>query len=266
MTILTGWQIDFFRTNGYLVVRQLIDATTLNRLRRVLISIVEGEVEGIRRKLPVRFSDGTKVTEFQGLWKTNPVFEDFLHTSRLGEVASQLMDTPEVRLFYDQIFYKEAKIGGAVPCHQDYDYWQHISTPNIVTAWMAISRVNRESGCMYMIPGSHRWGLIQRLGSNILKDTDPERMLKHDLNEEQRKQILREPVILEPGDVSFHHSLVIHCSYLNTSGAPRLGYLHRYLPAEARYVESHDLHKSHEINVKDGELINTGNFPRVWPH
>ncbi len=266
MPVITKEQVDFFRTNGYLIMSQLIDQETVNALRMALLQIVEGREDGIRRKLPVQFSNGTKVTEFQGLWKTDPVFARLLNHSKLGEVAAALLDTSEVRLFYDQIFYKDARIGGAVPCHQDYDYWQHISTPNIITAWMAISHVDRDSGCMYMLPGSHRWGLIQRLGSNIMKDTDPELMLKHDLDDGQRQKVVREPVILEPGDVSFHHSLVIHCSYPNQSSAPRLGYLHRYLPAEARYVESHDLHKTHEINVKDGELINTENFPQVWPH
>ncbi len=266
MAVLTIEQVEFFLTNGYLIVRQLIDSKTVELLQGALRHIVEGHDEGIRRKLPVKFPNGTKVTEFQGLWKTNPVFADFLKTSKLGEVASQLMSTSEVRLLYDQIFYKDAKVGGAVPCHQDYDYWQHISTPNMVTAWMAISSVTRESGCMYVIPGSHQWGLIDRFGSNIMKDSDPELFLKQGLNEAQTNKLVREPITLEPGDVSFHHSLVIHCSYPNTSNTSRLGYIHRYLPAEARYVESHDLHKTHEIHVKDGELISGAGLPLVWPH
>ncbi len=266
MPVLTNEQVELFRTKGYLIVRKLNDSKTVETLRGALMNIVGGHEEGIRRKLPVKFANGTKVTEFQGLWRTNPIFADFLRTSSLGEAAAQLMATPEVRLLYDQIFYKEPKLGGPVPCHQDYDYWQYISTPNMLTAWMAISDVTRESGCVYFLPGSHRWGLIDRFGSNVTKDTDPELFLKQDLSEEQRKKVVREPAILEPGDVSFHHSLVIHCSYPNTSSAPRLGYIHRYIPADARYVESHDLHKSHEIDVGDGELINTAGFPRVWPH
>jgi len=266
MPFLSSGQVEFFKTNGYLIVRQLIDSKTLELLRGALMHIVGGHEEGIRRKLPVKFANGTKVTEFQGLWKTNPVFADFLNTSKLAEVASQLMGTAEVRLLYDQIFYKDAKIGGAVPCHQDYDYWQHISTPNIVTAWIAISNVTRESGCMYVIPGSHQWGLIDRFGSNIMKDSDPELFLKQDLIKEQTQKLVREPMTLEPGDVSFHHSLLIHCSYPNTSNVSRLGYIHRYLPAEARYVESHDLHKTHEIHVRDGEFIRGSAFPLIWPH
>lgn len=266
MSFLTEDQVKLYRVNGYLIVRQMIEQSRVEELRAALMKIVNGQEEGIRRKLPVQFPNGTKVTEFQGLWKTDPIFTEFLKTSQLGEAAAQLMDTAEVRLLYDQVFYKDAQIGAAVPCHQDYDYWQHISTPGMLTAWMAMSSVNQESGCMYMIPGSHRWGLIERIGSNIMKDTDPELFLKRNLNEQQREKVIREPVVLEPGDVSFHHSLVIHCSYPNISNRPRLGYIHRYIPAEASYVESHDLHKTHEINVKDGERIIGDAFPLVWPH
>lgn len=265
MSALSNEQVEFFRMSGYLVVRQLNDLKTVEEIRGGLMEIVEGHNERIRRLQAVTYADGTKVTEFQGIWKSNPVFEKFLHTSNLAEAAAQLLDSAEVRLLYDQCFYKDAKVGGAVACHQDYDYWQYVSTPNMITAWMAISRVAQEDGCVYVIPGSHRWGLIQRFGSDITKQTDPEAFLKKDLTEEQKKSVVRVPLILEPGDVSFHHSLLIHCSYPNTSNNPRLGYIHRYIPADARYVESHDLHKSHEIDVKDGELINTAGFPLVWP-
>jgi len=265
MPALSNEQVEFFKTNGYLILRQLNDPATVADIRAGLLDIVERHNERTRRIQAVTYADGTKVTEFQGIWKFNPVFEKFLHTTRLGEIASQLLDSAEVRLLYDQCFYKDAKLGGAVACHQDYDYWQYVSTPNMITAWMAMSRVSQEDGCVYVIPGSHRWGLIQRFGSDITKQTDPESLLNKDLNEEQKKSVVRVPLILEPGDVSIHHSLLIHCSYPNTSNNPRLGYIHRYMPADARYVESHDLHKSHEIDVKDGEPINTANFPLMWP-
>jgi ectoine hydroxylase-related dioxygenase (phytanoyl-CoA dioxygenase family) len=265
MSVVSNAQVEQFQTNGYLIVRQLVDSKTVEVLKGALMAIIDGQDGGIRRKLPVQYLNGTKVTEFQGLWKTNPVFTDFIKNSKLGEAAAQLMDTREVRLLYDQMFHKEAILGGAVACHQDYDYWRYVSTPNMLTAWMALSSVTRESGCVYFIPGSHRWGLIERFGSNIMKDTDPELLLNRDLSQEQKDLVTREPAILEPGDVSFHHSLVIHCSYPNISKTTRLGYIHRYIPSDARYVESHDIHKSHEIEVKDGEPIRGANFPLVWP-
>lgn len=267
MAVLSEEQVEFFRTNGYLIVRQLNDPETVTQLRAGLMEIVEGHNERIRRIGTTTYASGKKVTEFQGIWRSNPVFERFLTSSRLGEAAAQLLNTTEVRLLYDQCFYKDAKMGGAVACHQDYDYWQFVSTANIVTAWMAMSRVGKEDGCVYVVPGSHKLGLIQRFGYNIRRDPDPESesLLDAIYSEEEKQNAVRVPLILEPGDVSFHHSLLIHCSYPNTSNNPRLGYIHRYMPADARYVESHDMNKSHEIEVADGELINTPGFPLVWP-
>ncbi len=270
MPFLSTRQLEFFHANGYLIVRQLLDAKTVEVLRGALTSIVQGQAQGAGQPARSKYPDGTQVTQFRGVWKSHPVFLDLMQRSNLGEAAAQLMDTREVRLLADQIFYKEPKLGGAVPCHQDYAYWRRISTSNIITAWMAISSVSRESGCMYMIPGSHRWGLFDNSGFDGMKDAvrkmDPELFLKRDLSDEQRKELTREPVLLEPGDVSFHHALVIHCSYANTSDGSRIGYIHRYLPAEARYVEAYDLTNPREIDVKNGELINTPRYPLVWPH
>jgi ectoine hydroxylase-related dioxygenase (phytanoyl-CoA dioxygenase family) len=268
MAVLSQEQLQFFQDNGYLIVRQLNDAETVDRLRTGLMEIVDGHAERVRRLSTTTYASGKKVTEFQGIWKSNPVFQAFLRNTRLGEAAAQLLNTDQVRLLYDQCFYKDANLGGAVACHQDYDYWQYVSTPNMVTAWMAMSRVGREDGCVYVVPGTHKLGLIQRFGYNITRDPDPESesLLSAVYTEEEKQNAVRVPLILEPGDVSFHHSLLIHCSYPNTSSNPRLGYIHRYIPADARYVESHDVNRSHEIDVADGELINTPGFPLVWPH
>ncbi|HEY5729880.1 MAG TPA: phytanoyl-CoA dioxygenase family protein [Anaerolineales bacterium] len=264
MAVITNEQVGFFRDNGYLIVRQLIDETSVQALSEALMNIINGHDKGIRRRLPVNFPDGTKITKFDRIWDTNPVFSEFMNSSSVGEAAAQLMDTPEVRLFYDQFIFKEAKVGGPVPCHQDLDYWRHVSTSNLVTAWMALTKVIPENGCMYVIPGSHKWGLIDCVGYNILKDPNPEYFLTNCISEEKQKTITRVPLILEPGDVSFHHSLTVHCSYHNTSELTRLGYIHHYLPADARYRAELDIHKHHEIDVPDGELLHSERFPLVW--
>jgi phytanoyl-CoA hydroxylase len=264
MAVLSQDQVDFFNENGFLVARQLVDPQTVGVLREALMRIVEGKHEGMRRRMDLSTLTGQRITKIERFWNLDSVFEDFMRTSSLGEAAGQLMNSPEVRLFYDQMFYKEPKVGAAVPCHQDYDTFRDISTSNLVTAWIATSRVDKENGCMYMVPGSHKWGLIDRIGSYILKDPDPEHFLNNSLTAEQRANVVRQPIELEAGDVSFHHALTIHCSYPNISDRARLGYIHHYLSADARYVEAQDIHKHHEIDVKDGELINSARFPVVW--
>jgi phytanoyl-CoA hydroxylase len=263
MTILTREQVDFYDDNGYLIVRQLVDLQMVEEIREALMAVQEGKREGMRRRLEKDFSDG-RLSKVERLWDIDPTFGRFLQTSKVGEVAGELMHTSAVRLFFDELIYKIPKTGGSVPCHQDYDGFREVSTSNLVTAWVATGKVDEENGCLYVIPGSHKWGLIDRVKTMQTLDPGPEGLLNDGLSPEQKAQVVRVSLELEPGDVSFHHGLAIHCSYRNVSDRPRLGWVHHYLPADARYVEARDLHHSHEIDVEDGELIDTARFPLVW--
>ncbi len=264
MAFLSQEQVDSYNEKGYLIVRQLVEPETVQTLRQALMEIVEGRHEGMRRRMDLSNAEGQRITKIERFWNLDPVFENFLHSSKLGEAAGQLMNTSEVRLFYDQMFYKEPKIGAPVPCHQDYDSFRDVSARNLTTAWIATSRVDKANGCMYVVPGSHKWGLIDRFDSYIMKDAGPEQFLDRSLTPEQKAQVVREPIELEAGDVSFHHALTIHCSYPNISDRPRLGYIHHYLSADARYVAGSDIHHLHEIDVPDGEIINSERFPLLW--
>jgi phytanoyl-CoA hydroxylase len=265
MPLLRREQVESYQENGFLIVHQLIPPEWVRKLQRALMEIVDGQNEAVRNRMPIDLKDGTKVTKFQRFWDTNPVFQEFLSHSKVGQAAAELMQTAQVRLHYDLLVYKEPRVGGSVPCHQDYSYWRYVSTSNLITAWMAISRVFPENGGMYMVPGSHKWGLVDCLSLNILKNPGPEYLLTDCLDEAHQKLVTRVPLVLEPGDVSFHHALVMHCSTPNTSDVHRMGYVFHLLSGESRYVEAQDLTKSHEIDVRDGEVINSEHFPLLWP-
>ena len=52
-------------------------------------------------------------------------------------------------------FVKAAGDGALVSWHQDSTYWG-LSEPEVVTAWVAFTASTIESGCMRVIPGTHR--------------------------------------------------------------------------------------------------------------
>ena len=47
-----------------------------------------------------------------------------------------------------------------VSWHQDITYWGMGETDDEVTAWIALSDVSIEAGCMRFLPGSHKGGLV----------------------------------------------------------------------------------------------------------
>ena len=69
---------------------------------------------------------------------------------------------PDVLLLGNHFFckYPSASRGDKfVAWHQDVTYWG-LEPPRAVTAWLAIDDVDVDNGCMRVIPGSHRHGIL----------------------------------------------------------------------------------------------------------
>lgn len=262
MSILSVEQHQSFEENGYLILRNLIEPEVLDSLKRALLQVIGGNCASASNT--VKRNDGRLTTQLRHLHMTHPLIQEFIYYPKLGAIASVLMNhTPEVRLWHDQIIFKPARIGGPVAWHQDYFYWQHTSAPDMVTAWCAITNSTPENGCMYVVPGSHRWGLMENRYKH--EDNELEFLLTDGVRGKQNGPITKRPLVMQPSDVSFHHPMLIHGSYNNDSDEDRLGYVLHYLPAHLRYVKKHDTQKEDGIEVLDGELIRGNNFVQVWP-
>jgi ectoine hydroxylase-related dioxygenase (phytanoyl-CoA dioxygenase family) len=126
-------------------------------------------------------------------------------------------------------FAKAANDGALVTWHQDSTYWG-LSAPDVVTAWVAFTPSRVESGCMRVIPGSHKLDQIPH------RDTFAENNL---LSRGQEIEVEVDEsravdVILDPGDMSLHHVRLIHGSAPNRAGHSRIGYAIRYVPTHIR--------------------------------
>src|SRR4029077_19544658 len=103
--------------------------------------------------------------------------------------------------------------------HQDSTYWG-LSTPDVVTAWVAFTPSTVESGCMRVIPGSH---LVDQLPH---RDT----FARHNLLSRGQEVAVEvdetkaQDVVLQPGEMSIHHVRLVHGSNVNRSSHRRIGY------------------------------------------
>jgi ectoine hydroxylase-related dioxygenase (phytanoyl-CoA dioxygenase family) len=81
---------------------------------------------------------------------------------------------------------------------------------------MGLDDADIQNGCMHYIPGSHKWGLLEKpeLAGNMDGISDY-------LNEEQKKQFKPVPIELKAGYATFHHPLLLHGSYENKSPRSR---------------------------------------------
>jgi len=156
-----------------------------------------------------------------GAWRISEVFHDILWHPGAVIPASQLLGEngklAPIRLWHDQLFCKPPKLGGNVAWHQDYSYWTRTKPLAHLTFHIALDDQTIENGCLYYVPGTHKWDLLPITSRHF---TDMESIFEV-LDEEQRKIFKPIPTLLKKGEMSIHHSKMVHGSYLNQSDGPR---------------------------------------------
>jgi ectoine hydroxylase-related dioxygenase (phytanoyl-CoA dioxygenase family) len=213
-------QVRHFQDNGYLHGVPLLNDEQIEALGEQLEDMVDPAHEG--RELFYEYhsneSENPDGVLFHalGAWRVRPAFHDLLWNPAFLMAAYQLLGT-DMRLFHDQLFSKPAKHGGVVAWHQDYSYWTWTTPMSHLTCWIGLDDVSPENGCMYYVPGSHRWGLLEK--KPIAGDMDA---VRESLAPEQVADFDRKiPVEMKKGEASFHHPLLMHGSYENRSDRRR---------------------------------------------
>ncbi len=137
---------------------------------------------------------------------------------------------PNLLCWSTTFFIKEAHDPSFVSWHQDATYWG-LSTPEVATAWVALSPSTLEAGAMRVIPGTHHTQFQHR-------DTfEPHNLLTRG----QEVAVAVNPadavdLVLAPGEMSLHHVLLVHGSEPNRSDERRIGFAIRYVPTHVRQV------------------------------
>ncbi|MCZ7647783.1 MAG: phytanoyl-CoA dioxygenase family protein [Planctomycetota bacterium] len=122
---------------------------------------------------------------------------------------------PDADLYYNQVVIKPPEGGLAFGWHQDSGYG--ITEPlEYVTCWTAIGPAFKENGCVWVIPGSHKRGLLEHVRGPESLDA---------VVDDERGAI---PVELEPGQIAVFSSLTLHRSGPNVSKTVRRGFVPQY--------------------------------------
>jgi non-haem Fe2+, alpha-ketoglutarate-dependent halogenase len=121
------------------------------------------------------------------------------------------------------VFYKPQRDLSYVSWHQDSVYSTWHLTPS-TSAWIALTGSQRENGCMRVIPGSHKQGILSH--ANVRDDLNL-LVRGEQVTTVDESQAL--DVVLQPGEMSLHQSTLVHGSNPNTSNQPRIGFIVRFV-------------------------------------
>jgi non-haem Fe2+, alpha-ketoglutarate-dependent halogenase len=131
---------------------------------------------------------------------------------------------PDLLLAGTLVLCKHPRDPAFVAWHQDNYYSNWHLTPS-VSAWIALRDSTIENGCMRVVPGSHREGVLPHAekgnADNLLKMGQE---IQVEVNEADAVE-----VVLREGEMSLHHSAIIHGSRPNRSDTQRLGFIVRFV-------------------------------------
>lgn len=250
MTLVKDQEIrDSYNRDGYVVVDGLLDDADLDPMRNFIKDNIDQyaceqfakgnlsslhETESFERRYaaiceeqgisPRDWTFGTFGPEFYDLY-VNPNILRIINIV-LGDEVSVLTN-PSMR----------AKLPNstvaAFPWHQDSHYFdmsevgkqeKHTESLHLVTVWVPLVPATIENGCCWVIPGSHRWGLLDGIRG-------PDRNVRIEQDVEARGDPVAVPVDL--GGALFFSNLCVHASKQNKTRSSRWSIDFRYFPTPA---------------------------------
>ncbi|MET7426428.1 phytanoyl-CoA dioxygenase family protein [Dactylosporangium sp. NPDC005555] len=160
-------------------------------------------------------------------YESDPIAR-ILRKPLIGAVAARLAKADEIRVFQSTLIYKPPIAGepsNVVPWHFDRHYWSTCTSESMLTAFIPFHDCDEEMGTITMVDGSHRWEEI------LADDTTTRHFAERDRADLEvmlaenaaynNVEVVKVPMIIPKGHMSFHHCRTYHGSGPNRSDRPR---------------------------------------------
>ncbi|MGM1049363.1 MAG: phytanoyl-CoA dioxygenase family protein [Bacillota bacterium] len=239
---LTDTDLQFFRRNGYLIVREVFQKGELERLKKIfnnvwLDKIKRGEILQ-KEEYPLE----SLYPRIGNYHLKNPIALKFALDKRILDILSFIIG--EDPLLLQTVYYFKPPGGRGLYTHQDnYEIGAHPGT--CYGAWISISPSRKENGGMYVVPGSHNLDLI------VPKEVENgSHMYKFDIPIPEGYKVV--DLYMGPGDVVIFGGNLLHGSYQNvTSDQFRHSFVGHFA---ASSVEMLTMYRNSLFNAK-GERV-----------
>ncbi|XP_044762018.1 phytanoyl-CoA dioxygenase, peroxisomal-like [Coccinella septempunctata] len=282
---LTDEQRKAYDENGYVLVKNLFPHSLLNEFSSYFDDVCTGKIATTSRMVKDPLLKKLGVKGESAIFK----LQDFLNDDFLFRYATYkpLLDVVESIIGPDIIAVNSMLINkppdahpdlSRYPIHQDLHYLPFRPVNTTVASWTAMESINKEHGCLFTFPGSHK----------------KEELYPHDYPQGLRNPLFhgvtsstegsRTYVTMEKGDTMFFHPLLLHGSrpnltaefrkvischftstnsyFIDVKGTSQEGIMKEMVDYMNGWVEDYMVIwklKSRHVSGKNGSLLNIQN-------
>ena len=208
--------VETFRSRGFVVVPDVFDERECDD--------IASHIEAAAFELALGEATDGPLSYRPMMHIASPELTAVATDPRWSDITQPLLDTGDVRLYWEQAVAKPPSARTELPWHQDNGYTPLVPE-QYLTCWLALDDAELDNGCLWVIPGSHRRGTVphhndQRGGPFRVGHPGPD-----------SDGI---PVPVARGSVLAFSSLLMHRSGPNETDRRRLAWILQYCGADAR--------------------------------
>ncbi len=224
-TRVTENQAAHFDEHGFVVLEDLVDATTVSEITDELDRYEAGVEEFLRTQADERMTiaEAGAITFTTHLVAQSKLARRFATAPVFLDICTDLLG-PDVDMYWDQAVYKKPEKPRRFPWHQDNGY-TFIEPQQYLTIWVALTDATVDNGCPWVAPGVHKLGTLAH------RYVDP--LGFECFDEPPAKQAA--PV--HAGGAVVFSSLTPHLTGPNTTDAVRKAYILQYSHAGSMILQ-----------------------------
>jgi len=250
---LSQSQIDQYWSDGYVNGITILTEEQMARARSKLVALERAELDSNPQQWAQ--DEYTPWLDTQSEWWS--WFKPMVTHPHILSAVQALLG-PNVLIRNADIFVKRANNRRGINWHVDCTA-PLAEADKMLTAWFAISDSTPDNGCMEFLPGSHRLNLPENV-------RDKETLTFQGAALAQANRSTRTANVMRAGQMSLHHFRTAHRSSGNTTNAPRVGLVIRFMAADVS-SESAESGRGFLVAGRNhpGHFGLRSNFPVTWP-
>ena len=229
---MTDEATRFYQENGFLVIENALSADEIDALNAETAQICRGAHGNVRGVMPAdsNEADDDVMRRYLCIHFPHKISEQMYNTLAHPAIVDVLTSVigPNVKCMQSMLFIKASGKPGQA-WHQD-EFFIPTRDRSLLGAWIAMDDATVENGCLWVVPGSQRHGIIwpQRTHDDRRFDCTGEAMYFPYSDDDAV------PVEVKRGSIVFFNGYLLHRSLPNyAQGGFRRSLVNHYMSAES---------------------------------